>query len=61
MEKVAREAKARTSWTAPQAPYEAALQGFVEADRFSGNHVHEGSTLDPREDDLIEFLGVLRF
>jgi (1->4)-alpha-D-glucan 1-alpha-D-glucosylmutase len=31
MEKVAREAKARTSWTAPQAPYEAALQGFVES------------------------------
>jgi (1->4)-alpha-D-glucan 1-alpha-D-glucosylmutase len=31
MEKAAREAKARTSWTAPQAGYEAALQGFVGA------------------------------
>jgi (1->4)-alpha-D-glucan 1-alpha-D-glucosylmutase len=31
MEKAAREAKARTSWTAPQAAYEAALQGFVGA------------------------------
>jgi (1->4)-alpha-D-glucan 1-alpha-D-glucosylmutase len=31
VEKAAREAKARTSWTAPQAAYEAALQGFVDA------------------------------
>jgi (1->4)-alpha-D-glucan 1-alpha-D-glucosylmutase len=31
MEKAAREAKARTSWTAPQAAYEEALQGFVDA------------------------------
>ena len=31
MEKAAREAKSRTSWTAPQTPYEAALQAFVEA------------------------------
>jgi (1->4)-alpha-D-glucan 1-alpha-D-glucosylmutase len=38
MEKAAREAKSRTSWTAPQAGYEAALQAFVDAvladDRF---------------------------
>jgi (1->4)-alpha-D-glucan 1-alpha-D-glucosylmutase len=31
MEKAAREAKARTSWTSPQTAYEAALQGFVDA------------------------------
>jgi (1->4)-alpha-D-glucan 1-alpha-D-glucosylmutase len=31
MEKAAREAKARTSWTAPQEAYETALQGFVDA------------------------------
>ena len=31
IEKAAREAKARTSWTAPQAGYETALQAFVEA------------------------------
>ena len=31
MEKAAREAKARTSWTAPSPAYEAALRGFVEA------------------------------
>ena len=30
MEKAAREAKSRTSWTAPDAAYEAALQGFVD-------------------------------
>ena len=30
IEKAAREAKARTSWTAPQAAYETALQGFVD-------------------------------
>jgi (1->4)-alpha-D-glucan 1-alpha-D-glucosylmutase len=31
IEKAAREAKSRTSWTAPQAAYETALQGFVDA------------------------------
>ncbi len=31
MEKAAREARARTSWTAPQAAYESALQAFVDA------------------------------
>ncbi|HUG54879.1 MAG TPA: malto-oligosyltrehalose synthase [Vicinamibacteria bacterium] len=31
MHKAAREAKSRTSWTAPQEPYEAALQAFVAA------------------------------
>jgi (1->4)-alpha-D-glucan 1-alpha-D-glucosylmutase len=31
MEKAAREAKSRTSWTAPNAAYEAALQAFVDA------------------------------
>jgi (1->4)-alpha-D-glucan 1-alpha-D-glucosylmutase len=31
MEKAAREAKSRTSWTSPSAAYESALQAFVEA------------------------------
>jgi (1->4)-alpha-D-glucan 1-alpha-D-glucosylmutase len=31
MEKAAREAKSRTSWTAPNADYESALQGFLDA------------------------------